>query len=290
MSGERRADGIEWLPARLDRYAAMFARLAARGEGAFVPFTVLGDPDLDTSAEVLLALVAGGADALELGIPFSDPIADGPAIQSAMGRALAAGVRTADCFALVREVRARHGDLPIGLLVYANLLERAGPDGFCEAAARAGVDSVLVADVPEVESEPYREAAARAGVLSISLAPPNAGDAVLAAIASRRGGYVYAVSRPGVTGADDRLRDGSREVIGRLSAQGAPPALVGFGIAEPEHVRAALAMGAAGAISGSAVAERIARHRGDRAALAADLTAFVRRMKAAACYAAVSGG
>jgi len=265
---------------RDDRYAAMFERLSARGEGAFVPFTVLGDPDPETGGAVLEALVEGGADALELGIPFSDPVADGPAIQAAAGRALAALVRPADCLVLVREVRTRHPDLPIGLLVYANLVERMGQDRFCEEAARAGVDSVLVADVPELESAPFRAAAVRAGVQSIGLVPPNVSEAVLAAVVSRSAGYVYVVSRPGVTGADRGQHDAARAVIERLRRVGAPPALMGFGIAEPHQVRSALEMGAAGAISGSAVAERIGLHE-DRAALAAELTAFVREMKAA---------
>jgi tryptophan synthase alpha chain len=264
-----------------DRYTAMFARLAARGEGAFAPFAVLGDPDLERSRAVLEALVAGGADALELGIPFSDPIADGAAIQAAARGALAAGVRPADALALVREVRDRHADLPIGLLVYANLVERMGRERFYAAVAEAGVDSVLVADVPEQEAAPFRDAARRAGVVAVGLAPPNAGEAVLAAIASRPGGYVYVVSRPGVTGADSELREAARGVVARLRELGAPPALLGFGVAEPEHVRAALAMGAAGVISGSAVAARIARHAVDAGALRREIEGFVRDMRAA---------
>jgi tryptophan synthase alpha chain len=240
------------------RYDRMFARLAAAREGALIPFLVLGDPDPPTCRAAIQAVLRGGADALELGLPFSDPIADGPVIQAAASRALAAGVRQADCWELVRRVRRDAPELPIGLLVYANLVCHREPAEFYRAAAAAGVDSVLVADLPVAEGAPLAEAARAAGIAPVFIAPPNAGPERLAAIAAAGEGYTYVTSREGVTGADQRLRLDLRALLGRLAGLGAPPPVLGFGIATPEQVRQALAMGARGAISGSALVRCLA--------------------------------
>ncbi len=262
------------------RYAAMFAALARRGEGAVVPFAVLGDPDMETSHAVLEALVAGGADALEVGLPFSDPIADGPAIQAADTRALKAGARTAACWELVRALRSAHPALPIGVLCYANLAVRAGLPRFYRDAAAAGADSVLVADAPMDEAEPFRAAAREAGVAFVAMVPPSATPRVVAAVARHAEGYTYVVSRPGVTGTDAAPRQGAAELVRALKRLAAAPPLVGFGVSTPAHVREALATGAAGAITGSAVVERVA-HLRPGARDATVLTAFIREMKAA---------
>jgi tryptophan synthase alpha chain len=263
------------------RYDALFTRLSARGEGAFIPFVTLGDPDARQSLAFVGALVEAGADALELGLPFSDPIADGPVLQAAAQRAIRAGVRRADGWRIIAAVRATYPELPIGLLVYANLVCHHDPAEFYGQAADAGVDSVLVADLPLMESGPVAEAARAAGIAPVYIAPPNADEVRLRAIAAAGSGYTYVTSREGVTGADTALRDGPAGVIARLHALAAPPPVLGFGISSPGQVRAALAMGAAGAISGSAVVQRIADHLGDEAATTAALAGFVRDMKAA---------
>ena len=255
------------------RYAAMFERLREAGEGGFIPFAMLGDPDPARSLRLVRALAASGADALELGLPFSDPVADGPVIQAAASRALAAGVHRKDCWEIVRAVRDEFPDLPIGLLVYANLVCHRSAAEFYREAAEAGVDSVLVADLPVLESAPVASAARAAGVAPVFIAPPNADDARLTAIAAAGEAYTYVTSREGVTGTDERLHRHQSGMIARLKELGAPPALLGFGIATPEQVRTALAMGAAGAISGSAVV-RLAANGGD-------VAGFVREMKAA---------
>lgn len=262
------------------RYEAMFAALRRRDEGAFVPFLVLGDPDPATCLELVRALVRGGADALELGLPFSDPIADGPVIQAASTRALANGVRIADCWAIVSQVRAEAPDLPIGLLVYANLVLHEGADTFFQAAARAGVDSVLVADAPLLERGPFAKAARGHGVALVGIAPPNADPERLAAIARTSEGYVYVTSRAGVTGTDREPQGGSAALIGALRSLGAAPSLLGFGIGTPGQVAAALALGASGAIAGSAVVRHIEQHPPGPALVAA-IEAFVVTMKAA---------
>lgn len=265
----------------MTRYAAMFSRLDAAAEGAFIPFAMLGDPDVGTSRVVLEALVAGGADALELGIPFSDPVADGPVIQAAAVRALEAGVVLADCWALIRATRDAHPLLPIGLLVYANLVAHRGIAVFYAEAAAAGVDSVLVADLPIAEALPFREAAHAAGIAPVFIAPPNAAAGKLEAIARAGEGYTYVVTREGVTGTDATLTRDSTSLLQQLHALNAPPPILGFGIAHPDQVRRGLQMGARGVISGSAVVQRVAEHRTDPGQMRASLEQFVRLMKAA---------
>jgi tryptophan synthase alpha chain len=254
----------------MSRYRALFERLGERGEGAFGAFVMLGDPA--AGASILDALVEGGADMLEVGIPFSDPVADGPVIQAAAVRALAAGTRTADCFRLLGEFRARHREVPVGILTYANLVMARGREAFYRASAEAGVDSVLVADVPLIEAGPFLAAARAAGVDPVLIAAPNTPPERLARIAAEGSGYTYCVARAGVTGADVKVRFAG-DVIEALKSAGAPPPVLGFGISAPEHVRLALAAGAAGVISGSAIVERVARGE--------DVRGFVAELKAA---------
>lgn len=253
------------------RYTAMFDRVRGAGEGAFIPFAMLGDPDPAGSLALVRSLAVAGADALELGLPFSDPVADGPVIQAAASRALAAGVRRADCWNILREIRSEFPDIPVGLLVYANLVCHRDAAEFYGEAALAGVDSVLVADLPVIESAPLADAARAAGICPVFIAPPNADDARLRAIAAAGEAYTYVTSREGVTGTDERLHQGQAGVIERLKELGAAPPVLGFGIATPEHVRTALSIGALGAISGSAVVRLAAR--------GGDVSGFVREMK-----------
>jgi tryptophan synthase alpha chain len=255
-----------------DRYATMFARLAARGERALIPFITLGDPDLGASARTITDLVEAGADALELGIPFSDPVADGPVLQAASTRALANGLRLADCLAWLGRVRRAHPDIPIGLLVYANTVVHGGIDGFYARAAAAGVDSVLIADVPLLEGAPFERAAAQAGIAQVFVAPPNASAATLLHLAGRGQGYTYVTSRRGVTGTHDSRGESLALRIDQLRALGAPPPVVGFGIGTPEDVRAACEAGAAGVIVGSALVARLAAGE--------EVSSYVRALKA----------
>ena len=263
----------------MSRYAAMFERVGAstgrgRAEGAFGAFLMLGDPDPPTSARLLDALVEGGADMVEVGIPFSDPVADGPVIQAAASRALASNVTVAACFRLIAGFRARHPKVPVGILTYANLVMARGRTHFFGAAARAGADSLLIADLPAREAEPWARQMVAAGIDPVLIAAANTPPATLRAIARLSRGYTYCVTRAGITGGhaaaqfDDRL-------IRALKRAGAAPPVFGFGISEPDHVRAALASGAAGVISGSAIVDCAARG-GDVAALVSTLKAATR--------------
>jgi tryptophan synthase alpha chain len=252
----------------MSRYAAMFERLGS--EGAFGAFLMLGDPDLETSARLLDAVVEGGADMIEVGIPFSDPVADGPVIEAAARRALSAGVRVSDCLGLLAAFRARHTAVPVGILAYANIVTARA--GFIVDAAEAGADSLLIADVPALEAEPFEQAMEQAGIEPVLIAAANTPGPTLARIARLSKAYTYCVSRVGITG----THAGGQfdpNLVARLKAAGAPPAIFGFGISKPDHVRAALAAGARGVICGSAIV--------DRAARGGDVAELVRSLKAA---------
>jgi tryptophan synthase alpha chain len=251
----------------VSRYSAMFERL--NGTGAFGAFLMLGDPDLETSAKLLDALVEGGADMIEVGIPFSDPVADGPVIQAAAQRALAAGVRVGDCLDLIAAFRIRHPDVPVGILTYANIVVARA--GFMRDAAEAGADSLLIADVPALEAERFVGEMNQAGIEPVLIAAANTPDATLQRIAQLSKAYTYCVSRAGITGthAGGQFDSG---LIDRLREAGAPPPLFGFGISAPEHVRAALGAGARGVICGSAIV--------DLANRGGDVAQFVRKLKA----------
>ena len=259
----------------MSRYATMFERL--NGHGAFGAFLMLGDPDLKTSAQLLDAVVEGGADMIEVGIPFSDPVADGPVIQAAACRALAAGVRVSDCLELLAGFRARHPAVPVGILTYANIV--AARTGFMRDAAEAGADSLLIADVPVLEAERFTGDMEQAGIEPVLIVAANTPEPTLKRIASLSKAYTYCVSRAGITGthAGGEFDAG---LVQRVKAVGAPPPVFGFGISRPEHVRRALSAGAKGVICGSAIVDLVSR-RGDVASFVQSLKAVTRNDSAA---------
>lgn len=264
----------------MERYETLFKQLKERKEGAFVPFVTLGDPSPEQSLKIIDTLIEAGADALELGIPFSDPLADGPTIQNATLRAFAAGVTPSQCFEMLAAIRQKHPTIPIGLLMYANLVFSRGIDEFYAQCEKAGVDSVLVADVPVEESAPFRQAALRHNVAPIFICPPNADDELLRQIASHGRGYTYLLSRAGVTGAENRAALPLHHLVEKLTEYHAAPPLQGFGISAPDQVTAAIDAGAAGAISGSAIVKIIEKNLDKAAVMLEELGAFVRAMKA----------
>ncbi|AIA71111.1 tryptophan synthase alpha chain [Pectobacterium atrosepticum SCRI1043] len=265
----------------MERYQQLFTRLSEKKEGAFVPFVTLGDPSPEQSLKIIDTLIAAGADALELGVPFSDPLADGPTIQDANLRAFAAGVTSGQCFEMLAAIRQKYPEIPIGLLMYANLVFSNGIDEFYQRCAEVGVDSVLVADVPVVESAAFRAAALRHGIAPIFICPPNADDELLREIASYGRGYTYLVSRAGVTGAEKRAQLPLNHLVAKLNEYHAAPPLQGFGISDPAQVRETVASGAAGAISGSAIVRIIEKNLNQPDVMLSELHAFVSEMKAA---------
>ncbi len=265
----------------MTRYQAMFADLAAKKQGAFIPFVMLYDPDRERCKAIIDVAIEGGADALELGIAFSDPLADGPTIQKAGLRALKNHATVHDSLELIKELRAKYPSIPIGVLTYANLVFRNTLAWFYERAHQAGVDSVLVADVPLLELKPFHEAALKHGVDPILIAPFNMPRGRLKELASLGRGYTYVVTRSGVTGANDEVKFHHKELLKTLKELNAPPAIFGFGISSPEHVRAALKEGALGVISGSKIVSIIENNLGKDQHMLKELKEFCQAMKAA---------
>ncbi|SCB72242.1 tryptophan synthase, alpha chain [Gilliamella bombicola] len=265
----------------MSRYKKLFAILTAEKRGAFVPFVPVGDPTPELSFNIIQTLIESGADALELGIPFSDPMADGPTIQNANIRAFKGGITVEKCFEILTNVRAQYADIPIGLLIYANLVFKNGIDNFYAKCAKAGVDSVLIADLPVEYAQEFTVAAEKYNIAPIFICPPNADDEVIKNIAKYGKGYTYLVSRAGVTGAENRANKPLTHLLKKLTEFGAPPALQGFGISEPTQVSEAIKSGAAGAISGSATVKIIEENLNNPEQMLSQLANFVKTMKKA---------
>jgi tryptophan synthase alpha chain len=262
----------------LPRIADTFARLRSDGQPGLVTFTTAGDPDLARSADILRALDRAGADVLEVGVPFSDPLADGPVIQRATERALAAGGSLRTALALVEQVRP-DVRAPIVLFSYANPLLRMGLDAFATRAARAGIDGVLALDLPIEEAGELRGSLAAAGLDTIFLLSPTTTDARIRRAAELGSGFLYGISRLGVTGARDRVASGAEEMVRRIRTCTTLPIALGFGISRPEHV-AEVGAYADAAVVGSALVSLIAEAAGSPA-LIDRVEAYVRSLKSA---------
>jgi len=260
------------------RLTETFARLREAGRGGLVAYLTAGDPDRDRSEALLLAAADGGADVLEVGVPFSDPLADGPAIQRATERALAAGMTLRGSLAIVRRVRRRI-ETPLVLFTYANPVLRLGVDGFAREAAGAGVDGVLVLDCPVEEAAPLREAIVAAGMDPIFLVSPTTTEARIRRSAELGRGFLYLISRLGVTGVRDGLPPEAAALAARVRAATDLPLALGFGIARPEHVAEACRTVDA-AVVGSALVNVVAEHGGN-GDLAGRVQEYVRWLKSA---------
>jgi len=250
----------------MNRYAETFSRLEKNNETGFIPFAVAGDPDCPASERILRAYIDGGADILEIGYPFSDPIADGPVNQRASQRAIAAGLDHAKFFALMKKIRAK-SDVPIGVLIYANSVLHLGNKEFCRRAADAGIDSILVADMPPEESLELQSAMKRYDLgrvfIVTELTPPDR----MRFICSQTDSFVYVVSRLGATGVGSKFSDSVAPTIKALKAVTNVPLAVGFGISTPAHVEAVRKAGAHAAIVGSALVAEIERNLGSKSGL-----------------------
>ena len=243
---------------------------------AFIPFITCGDPDLPTTRELAIALADAGADIIELGIPFSDPTAEGPVIQGANLRALSGGVTTDAILDMVAGLRA-DVDIPLVFMTYGNIVFHYGTERFCERAAAAGIDGIILPDTPFEEKEEFAPACKRHGIAYISLIAPTSADRI-SAIASEAEGFVYCVSSLGVTGTRDAITTDIDALVAAVRAATDRPAAVGFGISNPEQA-AAMASKSDGAIVGSALVRLVAEHGRDCvepvAALARDMAAAV---------------
>ena len=222
----------------MSRIRATFDALAARGRKALIPYVTAGDPHADTTAAIMHAMVAAGADVIELGVPFSDPMADGPVVQRASERALARGVGLAKALAFVREFRATNSRTPVVLMGYANPIERYGVERFVADASEAGVDGVIVVDYPPEECAEFAERLGVAAIDPIFLVAPTSTDERIAAVAKVARGFVYHVSLKGVTGAGHFDIAAVQDMIPRIRAHVRLPVGVGFGIRDGATARA----------------------------------------------------
>jgi len=263
----------------MNRLDSRFASLKTSGRKALIPFITAGDPSIEATVPVMHALVEAGADVIELGVPFSDPMADGPTIQRSSERALARGVGTSQVFAMVRAFRANDDATPVVLMGYLNPVVIRGVERYAREAREAGVDGVLLVDLPPEEAAPLRAAFNAQELAVIALAAPTTSPARLARLAREAQGYLYYVSFAGVTGAD-RLDAGSvQERVTALRAQAAAPVAVGFGVKDADSARA-LAACADGVVVGSALVEAIAG-AADPADAARRASAFLAPLRAA---------
>ena len=240
------------------RIAKRFASLAAEGRAAFIPFISAGDPDRETSAAILARLPALGADLVELGMPFSDPMADGPSIQAAGERALQAGQTMADTLAMAAGFRAADAETPLVLMGYFNPIYRYGAEAFVADARAAGVDGLIVVDLPPEEDAEVRIPAEAAGLALIRLVAPTTDDARLARILGDCGGFVYYVSVTGITGTKSATTRDVAAGLERIRRATDLPVAVGFGVRDAGQA-AAIAAFADAVVVGSAIVERIAR-------------------------------
>jgi len=244
----------------MSRIAATFADLLGGRRKALIPFLVAGDPDVTVTLRAVEALVQSGADMIELGAPFSDPIADGPVNQRAYQRALAAGVSLPAVLELVKAIRARF-NLPLVLLSYYNPILRHGVEAFCRDAADAGVDGVVIPDLPADEAADLVRPARAHGVDTVFLLAPTSTDRRISLTVAQSSGFVYCVSLTGVTGVRDTLAGGLDGLVGRIRSQTSLPICVGFGVSTPEQAQAAAAA-ADGVIVGSALVALLERPDG----------------------------
>ncbi|MET0270658.1 MAG: tryptophan synthase subunit alpha [Sphingomonas sp.] len=259
----------------MSRLGDTFAACRSEGRAALVTFVTAGDPSPAETPAILDALVAGGADVIELGMPFTDPMADGPAIQLADIRSLAAGTKTRAIMEIAKGFRAAHPGVPLVLMGYANPMVRRGPQWFAEACAEAGVDGIICVDIPPEEDDSLGAALRVAGVDLVRLATPTTDVARLPAVIDGCSGFLYYVSVAGITGMQQAAQASIEQAVARLKAGTDLPVAVGFGVRTPDQA-AAIARVADGVVVGSAIVEAVAAAHaagGDPAAAVRDFVA-----------------
>ncbi len=264
-----------------NRITEKFDELAGKGECALVCYIVAGYPEIKTSEQVIDALVKGGADIIEIGIPFSDPIADGPTIQAASNKALERGITPEKALQLAKSVRKKHPELPLLAMTYSNILVRAGMGKFMSQAKSCGIDGFILPDMPVEEAEAYSTAASKLGLATVFLASPNTPEARLQKIIGSTSGFLYLVSVFGITGARKSFEDYSLNAVksAKQAAGGRVPVAVGFGISTPAHAKFMIRAGADAVIIGSAIVDMIGKSSGKK--MLSGLQEFARSMKKA---------
>jgi len=260
----------------------VFDRLQSRGEGALIGYVMAGDPSPEQTLLIADALVRGGVDVLELGLPFSDPIADGPTIQAASVRALAAGTTPRMVLEMAREIKCKH-DTPIVVMTYYNPVFKMGIQRFVNLAKACLVDGLIVPDLPVEEAADYVEKAKKNDVDTIFLAAPSTSKERLQKIVTCSSGFLYLVSHFGVTGEQKKIADSTLQLIKRVLpfTKGRVPLAVGFGVSKPEHARSIIGAGADGVIVGSALVNVIQRNQGNTRVIVEEVGRLAREFKTA---------
>lgn len=248
----------------MDRLATRFADCKTQGRAALITFVTAGDPDVAATPAILDALVDGGADIIELGMPFTDPMADGPAIELANLRSLGSGTKTADIFAIATAFRQRHADTPIILMGYANTMLVRGADWFAGQCRDAGVDGVICVDIPPEEDGEIGPALRAAGVHLVRLATPTTDANRLPAVLNGASGFLYHVAVAGITGKQQAAQTSIELAVERLRKSTGLPIAVGFGVRSPEQA-AAIGRVADGVVVGSAIVDIVGSHGADAA-------------------------
>lgn len=261
-------------------YSEIFEKSKKGNEGIFIPFIVAGDPDYDTSLEIAKRLVDNGADALEIGFPFSDPVADGASVQNADLRAFKSGMTVKKCFKFLEELR-NYTDKPIGLLLYYNLVYKHGIEAFYEKLSEIGVNAVLIADLPPEEATDAIDAANTYGLEQIFIVSQATTNERLKEITKIVGGFIYLASVMGTTGARSKVEHNTTELIKRIKNHTDIPICVGFGISKPEHVKQVLNAGSDGAIVGSALINIIEKNLENYENMFVEISDYVKMMKEA---------
>ncbi len=258
-------------------YKETFSQL---NRAALIPFFVIGDPDFDTSLEIVKNAIDSGADILELGIPFSDPIADGPVIQKADIRAMKSGINMAKSLEFISKIK-EYKDIPIGLLMYYNLVFQYGIEKFFNDCHKAGVNSVLVADLSIDDSEEISGAALSAGLDTVFMVTPNTNPDRMELIASQTTGFIYTVSVLGVTGSRNELSNHIEGLVKKLKSITDIPVCVGFGISSPEHAASVAKAGADGVIIGSKIVGFVENNLNNKTQMKEEISAFLKDVKSA---------
>jgi tryptophan synthase alpha chain len=265
----------------MSRIQATFDALAKSGDAAYIPYVCCGDRGTAFTSELISRLATAGADVIELGLPFSDPLADGPTIQAAMVRSLSSGFKVSAVFDVISQVRAKGVPTPIVVMTYYNPVLKMGLEEFCAKLQDSGADGVLPVDLPIEESEELERAAATHGLDVIRLISPTTNDERMKKILGSARGFVYAVSVSGVTGRRDSLPHSATVLLRRATESSTLPVVLGFGISNPEQVRQAVSAGASGVVEGSALIDIYARMDGTEEELLASVEKHARDMKGA---------
>ncbi|AAO26984.1 tryptophan synthase alpha chain [Buchnera aphidicola str. Bp (Baizongia pistaciae)] len=264
-----------------NRYYQLNKNLIPYKLGCYIPFVVLGDPSIEISLEIIYSLIKNGADGLELGIPFSDPLADGPIIQQANLRAFSANITLTKCFEMLFKIRTHNPKIPIGILIYANLIFKLGIQKFYSICSKIDIDSVLIADVPIEESFEFEQHSIKNNIDSIFVCPPDASKNFLKKLSKHSTGYIYLLSRSGVTGIDMKITPPLKNFVKELKKLTSIPIIQGFGISNENQIKNIILSGVSGVICGSVIIQIIANNLNNKKIMLKKIKKLSNRFKKA---------